>query len=211
MERDAVLALMSESFGRKLLTLIAQAYRVRAQMHRPDIGDNATTFGMNVRFSIEKFLEDELMTIREVHISRPVGSFQIAYAGHIFHFYKFGMTINDRVDQLTFDDSSTKINLVVDNQLALPGFPNFKHWVIAHSGNPTQGLVEVYIGAPHTLGGGGSPWAWRHRIFMNESAQRDLSLSAAHANEFADVAALKIDVLKMQLHHVDKVLLPDVF
>ena len=60
---------------------------------------------MNVRFSIEKFLEDELLSLREVDIARPLGSFQIAYAGHIFHFYKFGMTRNDRVDQLSFDDS----------------------------------------------------------------------------------------------------------
>lgn len=202
MDRDAVLALMSQSFGRKILELIASAYRLRAGTHDAALGDNAMTFGMNVRFSIEKFLEDELISLREVDISRPVGSFQISYGGHIFHFYKFGMARTDSIDQLSFENSSTKINLVVDNQLTLPGFPDLKHWVIAHSGNPIDGLIEVFIGAPHTLGGTGSPWAWRHRVFS--------ATPAGSENELGDGAAFEEDVWEMELHRFDKLLLTDV-
>ena len=88
---------------------------------------------------------------------------------------------------------------MVDNQLTLPGMPDLKHWVIAHSGNPQEGLVEVYIGAPHTLGGSASPWAWRHRIYS--------SLPGGSGHELGDHATFEKHVLKMELHGFDKLLL----
>jgi len=165
MDQSDVLKLMDEPFGRKMLASIARSYEVRRHTHDESIGDNAMTFGMNVRFTVEKFLEDELATHPGLTIARPMGSFQIAYREHIFHFYKFGMHVNDSIDNLSLDDSTTKINLVIDNQMSLPGIPTLRHWIVAHSGNPQQGLIEVYIGAPNTLGEHGSPWAWRQRLF----------------------------------------------
>lgn len=173
MDKIEVLELMGEPFGRRMLDAIEQAYQVRQRRHDAGIGDNAMTFGMNVRFTVEKLLENAFAEHPGLKISRPMGSFQIAYHGHIFHFYKFGMNANDSIENLSLDDSTTKINLVLDNQLSLPGIPALRHWIVAHSGNPRQGLIEVYIGAPNTLGERGSPWAWREQIFSIHE-QREL-------------------------------------
>lgn len=167
MDQDAS-HLFPGGFGKAILSAIKKAYRLRSDGHRPDDGDNAMTFGMNVRFSIEKFVEDSFPIACEVAISRPAGSFQIAFRCHLFHFYKFGMNTGDSVDALTFDDSETKINIVADNQLALPGIPDLRHLIVAHSGNPEDELLEVYIGAPNALGTEASPWAWRHCVFAAE-------------------------------------------
>ena len=165
MNRDEILRLMSDWFGTRMIDLIAESYHIRARAHNAAIGDNAMTFGTNVRFTVERLLEDALQETPGLVVSRPVGSFQIAYMGHVFHFYKYGMDMSDDIDELSFDDSTTKMNLVNDNQLSLPGISELRHWVVAHCGNPEQGLVEVYIGAPHALGGHRSPWAWRHQIY----------------------------------------------
>jgi len=168
MDQLAIDALLADRFGEAVLSAIKKAYQIRSDGHRPGDGDNAMTFGMNVRFSIEKFVEASLAQSREVGISRPAGSFQIAYRNHLYHFYKFGMDAGDSVDDLNFDDSETKINIVADNQLPLPGIPDLRHLIVAHSGNPEDGLLEVYIGAPNALGTQGSPWAWRHCVFAAE-------------------------------------------
>ena len=164
--------LFPAGFGKAILSAIKRAYRVRSDGHRPDDGDNAMTFGMNVRFSIEKFVEDSFPKDGEVAISRPAGSFQIAFQSHLYHFYKFGMNTGDSVDALTFDDSETKINIVADNQLALPGIPDLRHLIVAHSGNPEDELLEVYIGAPNALGTEGSPWAWRDCVYAADGVAK---------------------------------------
>jgi len=175
MEQDAR-RLFTAYFGRTILSAIKKAYQVRSDGHRPDDGDNAMTFGMNVRFSIEKFIEESFPQGGDVAISRPLGSFQLAYRGNLYHFYKFGMNAGDRVDALTFDDSVTKVNIVADNQLALPGIPDLRHLIVAHSGNPEDGLLEVYLGAPNALGTEGSPWAWRHCVFAAEGVLKRAEL-----------------------------------
>jgi hypothetical protein len=153
--------LIRSGYGRVMLNAIKRAYNLRANGHRPGDGDNATTFGMNVRFSIEKFFEDAVIHNGAVSISRPAGSFQAVHLGHVYHFYKFGSNPSDSVDDLELDNSETKINIVAHNQLSLPGIPDLRDLIVAHSGNPEDGLLEVYVGAPNGLGHDGSPWAWR--------------------------------------------------
>jgi hypothetical protein len=173
MDEAGVPALLETEFGKGVLAAIKRAYRIRADGHRSGDGDNAMTFGMNVRFSIEKFVDDAFARDSQVVIARPAGSFQAAFAGHLYHFYKFGSDASDSVDALDFDDSETKMNIVAYNQMSLPGIPDMRHLIVAHSGNPEDGLLEIYVGAPDALGHDGSPWAWRYCIHSDERvAQR---------------------------------------
>ncbi len=171
MESDELSRFLREGLIEELmLGAIVRAYEVRSgDGHRIELGDNPMTFGMNIRFSIERFIEEALQSRSDITISRPLGSFQMRRHGYSFHFYKFGMHASDDVDNMRLDSSETKINIVAENQLVLPGIVDLKQLIVAHSGNPDDGLVSVYVGAPKGLGTDGSPWAWRHPIYTQDT------------------------------------------
>ena len=160
----------SGPLGRLIVGAIRRAYQARQRTHRPADGDNATTFGSNVRFSIEKFIEDGIGRVPSAIVTRPLGAYRLSHRDRHFHFYKYGSMGQNSIDDFRFDDSFTKIALVEDPQLDLPNFVARRNYVFAHSGSSEFGIRDIYLGAANSLGGRfGSPWAWRHLVFRTES------------------------------------------
>jgi hypothetical protein len=158
-----------------LIAAMHEAYTENVARHAPDdLGDNNTTFGVNVthnlRFLVERVVEDDERILRR----RPRNGFFLEIDGRFaLYFYKAppGTT---SIRGLRFDESEMKLQIARGNadqlkldldgllpaetQLRADELP--RHAVIVHFGGPELGFEQAYIGAPYRTATGACEWAW---------------------------------------------------
>lgn len=143
-------------------------YLMNAQRHDENVGDDMATFAQLIYRNSWAQLESTLpLYDREISASRPNNSLVIHTPGPDLKVYRGGRDESFDIELYDFNTGSiTKRSLARDNELQLSLFdfgqteildedrsltPN--GWVFVHSGNPDDGLVSVWIGAPRTNAG----------------------------------------------------------
>jgi hypothetical protein len=152
---------------------LAAVYVANVDDHKESRGDNAQLFGMKVwvhgDFRITGRFEDDA----EITVPHVNGSYGVKVGDLLIGVYKLGDTADEDVHACFPDTSPTKRAYAERNtdQLALfelepdsPLPPTARYalddMIVAHFGNPREGLVKWYVGAPTTNERGSRRWAW---------------------------------------------------
>lgn len=168
-----------------IVAALQRDYEANGERYDPGLGDDGQSFGLLVAHNARAFLEQELAGSPGVTCSRPLNSFEIEVNGIVLHPCKTGSTHEDSVHDALLDGSLTRQRFVSANVAQLTLFRSdggrgwidgsepalrLTHLVIAHCGNPLDGLCWVAIGAPRSSGRSGSPWHWVQEIFRAEQS-----------------------------------------
>ncbi len=159
---------------RLFLDAINDAYTENVGRFSEDLGDNALTFAVCVVHNLRHLLEEALEHEPGIRFSRPRNSFQVEIdARRLVHFYK-GRSGTSDVGEIRFDQSRTKLELLTANaeQLAMVFEEDeavleqcqMRHLVVVHVGNPSDGFVDAWIGAPVLSPVNGFRWLWLERL-----------------------------------------------
>lgn len=159
---------------RLFLGAINDAYTENVGRFSEDLGDNTLTFAVCVVHNLRHMLEEALEHEPGIRITRPRNSFQVEIdARRLVHFYKGRSGASD-VGEIRFDQSRTKLELVSANaeQLAMVFDEDeavleqceVRHLVVVHVGNPRDGFVDAWIGAPVLSPINGFRWLWLERL-----------------------------------------------
>ena len=156
------------------LGAINDAYTENVGRFSDDLGDNALTFAVCVVHNLRHMLEEALEHEPGIRIARPRNSFQVEIdARQLVHFYKGRGGAGD-VGEMRFDQSRTKLELVsanadqlamvFDEDAAMLTHCEVRHLVVVHVGNPSDGFVDAWIGAPILSPVNGFRWLWLERL-----------------------------------------------
>lgn len=175
-----------DTFKRRVVTAMDDVYTENVARHAPeDLGDNNTTFGVNVthnlRFAVEQIADE----IDGLEARRPRNSFQVdideRYALYLCKAPPGVVSIR----ALRFDESELRVQIVEGNadqlqldlygtgmlppekQLAAEELP--RHAVIVHFGAPDVGFERAEIGAPYRTASGACEWAWHEPFDLPEA------------------------------------------
>ena len=158
-----------------LLKALHEAYEENVARHAPEeIGDNNTTFGVNITHNLRFLVEHAVAEIDGVEPHRPRNSFYLEIDERFaVYFYKAPPGITS-IHALRFDESEMKLEITkvnarqlqfdydtegAESRLAVSAdLPT--HAVIVHFGDPDMGFRSATIGAPFRAEDGGCEWAW---------------------------------------------------
>ena len=151
-------------FLHKVHHAIAEAYRINGERHDETVGDDNMTFAQLMYRNSWAQIEQTLMSYEGVRTSRPRGSLTIDTPGRDLKVYRGGSDERFSIENYDPDTGSlTKLEITRNNAYQLNLFeqnplPDHdenidarlspKTWFIVHSGNPDDGLLRVWIGAP---------------------------------------------------------------
>ncbi len=154
-----------------IIAALKRAYLTACELHDPDRGSNETTFGFNLyEFAVHEFRNeaDPKKNRLRVISSRPVfrlgiGEFELAC-------HRVGRSAKQDIRASMPNNDGAACTMV--EQLLLPGMaeifdlPKARKVVIAHLGNPEDGMGAVYLCiAGHTDGERITSWAYTHPIW----------------------------------------------
>jgi hypothetical protein len=162
-----------------ILRALNTAYAENAGRFAPeDLGDNNTTFGVNVVHNGRHLVELEVDGIDGVVVRRAKNSFWLEIDGRPLYIYKappgqstvHGMRFDEsdlrlqileqNTEQLQFDFTTpVKANADADADATTVTTP-ILHPVITHFGSPEAGFGHAMIGAPYKTADGGCEWSW---------------------------------------------------
>lgn len=158
---------------RALLRAMTIAYAENAQRFDPeDLGDNNTTFGVNVVHNLRHLVEIEVEGIEGLIVRRAKNSFWLEIDGLPLYIYKAppGCT---SVHGMRFDESDLRLEILEQNtcqlQFDLDGHQRETtasiqsprlHPVVTHFGSPEAGFTHASIGAPYKAKDGSCEWSW---------------------------------------------------
>jgi hypothetical protein len=161
-----------------ILRALNTAYAENAGRFAPeDLGDNNTTFGVNVVHNGRYLVELEVDGIDGVVVRRAKNSFWLEVDGRPLYIYKappgqstvHGMRFDEsdlrlqileqNTEQLQFDFTTPPAQAGADPEVAIVATPVL-HPVITHFGSPEAGFGHAMIGAPYKTADGGCEWSW---------------------------------------------------
>ncbi len=165
----AALGRAVDGIGEELLGV----YATSVDEHREARGDNALLFGIKIwvrgEFRLAGRFEDDC----DIGVVRANGSYSVRVGGLSMGVYKLGDAAEEDVHSRFPEASPTKRSYAERNgaQLALfehaPASPlppaaryGLDELIVGHFGNPREGLVKWYVGAPTTDRRGVRQWAW---------------------------------------------------
>lgn len=138
-----------------------------------DLGDNNTTFGVNVCHNLRHVLQRDTAEFEEVEADYPRGSFVLRIEGVTVHFYKASPGTLD-LRTMKFDESKLKLDIRTQNtaQLSLldehSSSATVSRLVVVHFGSPEQGFLYAEAGAPFTTATGACDWLWHERFDIGD-------------------------------------------
>lgn len=166
---------------------LRRAYGIVQEAHDDSLGWDAHTFGYSVyRLGLHwltKFCEASSGKLELVDELKTLSRFRCGE--YTFGFYKVGSSITDNIWEAlpTSENGGFTIGDDADSQLLLAGLEDFmvdrvdlrRYGVIAHLGNPKDGLSAVYLCIPVQAEGGKiTRWGYAEPIY-----QRTMGNSAA--------------------------------
>lgn len=155
---------------------LAYVYAQNARDHSEARGDNAQLFGQKIWYHGDYRITLRLDDHSQAAVTHRNGSYRIEVGPLSVGVYKLGDTIDEDIHECFPDDSPTKRAYAERNvqQLRLfnpeeptPDLPlppeiryGLNDLIVGHFGNPRDGLVKWYVGAPTTDDRDIRRWAW---------------------------------------------------
>ena len=157
---------------------LTRAYDSACESHLPSRGSNEMTFGFNVyHFAVHELTiaaERSGGALRVMSL-RPV--FRLGANDYELACHRVGTHADQNIDT-AFPNNDNAACTMVQAQLWLPGIDRSagieqaRKVVIAHLGNPDDGLGAIYACIPgRTVGDRITGWAWTHRIWHLEDGR----------------------------------------
>jgi hypothetical protein len=130
-----------------------------------NVGFDNQTFGQMVFKSCWFHLDQYLAGDSGVRVLRDYNSFELEVEGTVLHPYKLGQRDGEIYDRYPSNEEAFAF-MAAENIEQITLFPSKspRRLVLAHAGNPIDGLRAVYIAAPVMDGDGDFGWAWVVRI-----------------------------------------------
>jgi hypothetical protein len=171
-----------EKFRDVLIKSLERAYDVAAEAHGRDPGFDALTFGVMV-WRLSWYHAEQGLAAAGFTVDRPNNSLRAAVGTFDVHLYRAGDTAQHDIDTdfgfLSGTPTKEAISTNNARQLALfEGDPSLaprvtcSQLVLAHTGNPSDGLCAAWLGAP-LVNGDSVQWAWVTEIFSNAPPELD--------------------------------------
>lgn len=152
---------------------LGAVYAVNVADHREARGDNSQLFGLKIwvhgDFQITGRFEDDA----QVEVVHSNGSYSVQVGPVSTGVYKLGDTADEDVHECFPDTSPTKRSYAERNRAQLRLFDSepdsplppaaryaLNDLIVGHFGNPRDGLVKWFVGAPTTDERGVRRWAW---------------------------------------------------
>lgn len=143
-----------ESFVRALQS----AYDSTCEGHRPAVGNNEATFGFTLYHSVTFFLDqaatESSKLLFDVRSRAP--KFRLSVKDFEVGCYRVGRLATEDIWS-SFPENDDAAPMLVEEQLWLPGVPNgsgvkkARNLILAHFGNPDDGLCAVYLCVPSRI------------------------------------------------------------
>jgi hypothetical protein len=168
--RDVLPEGLAEELPHRIVTALQHTYAMNAERHDPSLGDDGLTFGVGVWRNSWHGLEEAVEPLPDVSSERPDGSLVLVIGATRIHSYKVGNTEELDIATVRFSGTATKSRIVRSNAEQLQLFDSATtlappaNLVLAHAGNPFDGLCAVYVGVP-TEGDSGPSWHWVEELF----------------------------------------------
>jgi hypothetical protein len=152
-----------------------QVYEMDSRAYDPSVGDNAQLFGLGIWHHGWFAIEEALEAVEGVAISHEDNSHRVHLGELTVFVYKGGDDEVDSIYDVNLNGSATKREYVDRNQTQLFSLDDIvvavderayelKTLWIAHFGNPRDGLVKIYLGAPSRDAEDRNEWAWHRRV-----------------------------------------------
>ena len=154
---------------------LRHVYDADGRNYDPSWGDNAQLFGMGIWHHGWHAIEEALDELVGVAITHEDNSHRLRLGDLTIAVYKGGDDETDSIFDMNLNGSATKRAYVDRNQLTLFSADDLRAPVedraydlktlwLSHFGNPREGLVKPYIGAPARDSEDNSDWAWHARV-----------------------------------------------
>jgi hypothetical protein len=154
---------------------LRHVYEMDSRAFDPTVGDNSQLFGLGIWHHGWFFIDQVLEDWPEALVTHEDNSHRIRVFGLTLAVYKGGDLVEESIYEVNFNGSATKKQYARENQLRLfplesverpedeTAFDLTELWLV-HFGNPREGFVKLYIGAP-TFDELDRPcWAWYRRV-----------------------------------------------
>lgn len=151
-------------FLHEIYHAIAETYRINSDRHDETVGDDNMTFAQLMYRNSWAQIEQTLESYDGIWTSRPRGSLTIHTSERYLKVYRSGSDKHVSIENYDPETGSLTKQQITEtnaNQLRLfeqNPLPDHdenidarlspKTWFIVHSGNPDDGLLRVWIGAP---------------------------------------------------------------
>lgn len=205
--RDVLPDGLADELSDRLVSALQHVYAINAERYDPQLGDDGLTFGVQVWRNSWHELEAAVQTLHDISTARPDGSLVLRIGDVRLHTYKVGNTEELNIHNVRISGTATKDRIVHSNveQLQLfstappaTGPPNL---VLAHAGNPFDGLCAVYVGAP-TEDEAGPSWSWVESLYQipPDEVRRGEPLPEGPVTPYSDLPVTDFDLtLKPEL------------
>jgi hypothetical protein len=151
----------------ELTTCLRDAYEASITAHDPDVGHDAMSFGLLVYKSNVYFLSQLSARVDWMTVVTPAPSFEFQIGEYAISCYSAGHT--DDVDAKdSFPNNRTRAGRIAEaNSGQVRIFDEYwkddsacRQLILAHKGNPEEGLLEVFVAVPITKGEDGRVKEW---------------------------------------------------
>jgi uncharacterized membrane protein len=162
--------LLKETFSmgirQELTTCLRDAYEASITAHEPEVGHDAMSFGLLVYKSNVFILGQLAERVDWMTVTTPAPSFEFQIGEYAISCYSAGHT--DTVDaKNSFPNNRTRAGRIAEaNSLQARLFEDLwddsacRQLILAHKGNPDEGLLEVFVAVPVTKGEDGRVKEW---------------------------------------------------
>jgi len=154
----------------------------------PEIGNTSMSFGVSTWQSSMYFLEQGFGSVVGAEVHRSGSAFHIKLPNCRISFYKFGSSMKDRAEdfRLNGERSRKRLLIVENNQMSLFNFTMDREAqpvavpeiVVVHSGNPDEGFLQAWVGAPISSDRAEAGWLWLEQVYTKDN--EDFGLSGVH-------------------------------
>lgn len=171
----------SESFCEDLRQALDAAYEIAAEKHEPAVGSDALTFGV----TLYRFVWHRLQALVERHPEtlkvERIGNTDRLYLGkYVLGCYRVGSSADADIHRSFPSNDEGAMTMMIDpRQQFFPGmelkpedFADHRNYVIAHLGNPEDGLGAIYLCIPAgEFGQKVRRWAYTHLVWRRCEAK----------------------------------------
>lgn len=158
----------------------AVAYNDAAERHDPAVGSNATTFGVGVYNYAWHRLRDTSKSHPTMSVTKDNGADRLHVGAFVLGSHRVGSSADADIDHSFPNNDGATTTMIEGHQQYLPGmepkaedFADRRRFVIAHLGNPEDGLCALYLCIPEGRYGEKIE-RWAHtRLIWKRSEIRD--------------------------------------
>ncbi|MDQ7814191.1 MAG: hypothetical protein RDU25_00070 [Patescibacteria group bacterium] len=165
----------TDDVKRAIVRATQEAYEIVRERHDEELGFNANTFGYNVyhvgKYQLEKYCKRTGGKLERVDELKTL--FRVQGGGYTVGFYKVGSTAGNIWESfptsengaMSVNDQGQPILLGLEDAM-VDSVEDLRYAVVAHMGNPRDGLCAVYICIPiQTEFGKIKRWGFAEEIY----------------------------------------------